>query len=85
MNLRERVRVRLARHENWFTLLWYLHLVKNEKPEGMGMTPKQAQALHDERRAADPEHDVISCWCCCWDCNFEQDEEGNVTVGPDAS
>lgn len=33
MNIRERVRVRLARHENLFTLLWYLHLVRNVCPE----------------------------------------------------
>jgi hypothetical protein len=32
MNLRERIRVRLARHENLFTLLWYLRLVRNEAP-----------------------------------------------------
>ena len=32
MTLRERVRTRLARHENLFALLWYLHLVRNEPP-----------------------------------------------------
>lgn len=50
MNLRERVRVRLARHENLFTAMWYLHLVRNEKPDGWEkeMTPEQARALHDE-------------------------------------
>jgi hypothetical protein len=30
--MRKRIRARLARHENLFTLLWYLHLVKNEDP-----------------------------------------------------
>jgi hypothetical protein len=30
--LRERVRLRLARHENLYTFLWYLHLAKNEDP-----------------------------------------------------
>jgi hypothetical protein len=34
MTIRERIRVRLAtRHENLFTFLWYLHLVKNEPPQ----------------------------------------------------
>jgi hypothetical protein len=33
MTRRERVRVWLARHENLFTFLWYLHLVKNEPPK----------------------------------------------------
>lgn len=32
MRLRHRIRVRLARHENLFTFLWYLHLVRNEDP-----------------------------------------------------
>jgi hypothetical protein len=30
---RERVRARLARHEDLFTFLWYLHLVRNERPQ----------------------------------------------------
>ena len=30
--MRRRVRAWLAQHENWFTLLWYLHLVRNERP-----------------------------------------------------
>ncbi len=34
MTLRECIRARLARHENLFTALWYLHLVRNEEPEG---------------------------------------------------
>jgi len=34
MRLREWVRVRLARHENLFAALWYLHLVRNEPPKG---------------------------------------------------
>jgi hypothetical protein len=32
--VRRRIRARLARHENIFTLLWYLHLVRNEDPRG---------------------------------------------------
>lgn len=48
------------------------------------MTPEQAQNLHDERHAADPGHDGGLCWCCCIHCDFEQDESGNVTAGPDA-
>jgi hypothetical protein len=50
------------------------------------MTPVQAQAIHEKRQAAEPDHDRVSCWCCCWTCDFEQgkhDEE--VTIGPDAS
>jgi hypothetical protein len=31
-DVRGRVRRRLARHENLFTLLWYLRLVRNEDP-----------------------------------------------------
>lgn len=45
------------------------------------MTPGQAQILHEARRSGDPDHDRVSCWCCCWDCDFEQDEAGNVTSG----
>lgn len=30
MSVRERVRARIAKHENLFTFLWYLHLVRNE-------------------------------------------------------
>ena len=33
MTIRERIRVRLARHESLFTLMWFLHLIKNEEPE----------------------------------------------------
>jgi hypothetical protein len=33
-SLRQRIRTRLARHENLFTFLWYLHLVRNEDPDG---------------------------------------------------
>lgn len=27
-----------------------------------------AQAEHDRRLAADPDHDRSSCVCCCFDC-----------------
>jgi hypothetical protein len=30
--VRERIRARLARHENLFALLWFAHLVRNEDP-----------------------------------------------------
>jgi hypothetical protein len=33
VRIRLRIRRRLARHENLFTFLWYLHLVKNEDPD----------------------------------------------------
>jgi hypothetical protein len=26
-----------------------------------------------------PPHDLVWCWCCCWSCEFDQDEKGNVT------
>lgn len=40
-------------------------------------TPDEAQALHDQRRR-DPEHDQISCWCCCLHCDFDAiDAKGN--------
>jgi hypothetical protein len=35
------------------------------------VTSPQARDLHDQARAADAEHDQISCWCCCWDCDFD--------------
>lgn len=31
----------------------------------------EAQRIHDEAQAADPEHDRVGCWCCCWDCDFD--------------
>jgi hypothetical protein len=34
--VRRYLRAALARHENLFALLWYLHLVRNQDP---GMTP----------------------------------------------
>ena len=49
MNLRERIRMRIAKHENWFAFLWYLHLVKNEDPrrkEDRGDTEGELQCLH---------------------------------------
>jgi hypothetical protein len=33
-----------------------------------------AQRLHDRRRAADPGHDRVGCWCCCLDCGFDVEE-----------
>lgn len=36
-------------------------------------TENEAQALHDQRKASDPEHDRCSCWCCCLDCDFDYD------------
>lgn len=30
-----------------------------------------AQSIHDEAREADPEHDQVTCWCCCIDCDFD--------------
>lgn len=35
------------------------------------MNPQQAQALHDKRQRDDPDHDKVSCWCCCLDCDFD--------------
>lgn len=35
------------------------------------MTPDEAQALHELRQAADPDHDRVGCWCCCQDCDFD--------------
>lgn len=31
----------------------------------------EAQCIHDKAQAADPEHDRVGCWCCCWDCDFD--------------
>lgn len=45
MNLREHIRVRLAKHENLFTLLWYMHLVRNENPKVQLMNEKMYTAI----------------------------------------
>lgn len=37
----------------------------------MMITEQQAQALHDQRRTDDSEHDRCGCWCCCTDCDFD--------------
>lgn len=42
--------------------------------------PEHAQRLHDERRARDPDHDRVSCWCCCLDCNFDVERLLKVKV-----
>jgi hypothetical protein len=35
-------------------------------------TVDDAQALHDQLRAENPDdHDQVSCWCCCLDCDFD--------------
>ena len=39
MSIRERIRVRIAKHENLFAFMWYLHLVKNEPPQERGIFP----------------------------------------------
>jgi hypothetical protein len=37
------------------------------------ITETEAQAIHDQRLAADLDHDRISCWCCCTDCEDFED------------
>jgi hypothetical protein len=39
------------------------------------MTDDEAQALHDLRKKIHGEnHDSVSCWCCCLDCDFKVTE-----------
>ena len=35
------------------------------------VTSPRAQEIHSEAWEADPDHDRISCWCCCLDCDFD--------------
>jgi hypothetical protein len=35
------------------------------------LNARQAQELHDRRAGEDQDHDPSTCWCCCWDCNFD--------------
>jgi hypothetical protein len=35
---------------------------------------EQLQTRHNEWRDADPNHDISSCWCCCWSCDPRLDE-----------
>jgi hypothetical protein len=32
---------------------------------------EEAQQIHDLARDTDSQHDQISCWCCCFDCEFD--------------
>jgi hypothetical protein len=32
---------------------------------------EEAQEIHLLARGTDPDHDPISCWCCCMDCDFD--------------
>lgn len=34
-------------------------------------TSPQARDIHAHARAAEPDHDQIGRWCCCWDCDFD--------------
>lgn len=38
------------------------------------MKSSEAQALHVQRQAVDPDHDRCGCWCCCIDCDFDWDQ-----------
>jgi hypothetical protein len=52
------------------------------------MTDNEAQALHDLRKKIHGEnHDSVSCWCCCLDCDFkttyiETDGERVTIIAP---
>ena len=37
------------------------------------VTPAVRQIVHEKAQRADPEHDLCSCYCCCWTCD-EEDE-----------
>ena len=41
--------------------------------QGRGdVTSPQARDIHADALADDPEHhDIVSCWCCCLDCDFD--------------
>lgn len=34
------------------------------------VTSQQARDIHAAAMDADGRHDVVSCWCCCLDCDF---------------
>lgn len=34
------------------------------------MTSEEAMQVHALAAASDPNHDQISCWCCCMDCKL---------------
>jgi hypothetical protein len=29
------------------------------------------QQIHENRQQLDPDHDKVSCWCCCFDCEAD--------------
>lgn len=33
-----------------------------------------AQSLHELAQLTLPEHDTVTCWCCCLDCDFNYQE-----------
>lgn len=35
---------------------------------------KRRQQIHEGRVRTDLDHDLSSCWCCCWDCVGDDDE-----------
>lgn len=39
--------------------------------ERKDITSPEAKDIHDAARAADPDHDMGGCWCCCLDCVFD--------------
>lgn len=41
--------------------------------EELVLTDDEAQALHERRQIEGPEDHYGSCWCCCWDCDFDFD------------
>jgi hypothetical protein len=46
------------------------------------VTPQYAQGLHEAAQRTDPGHDLVSCWCCCPDCCFAEDENGDIRRDP---
>lgn len=41
------------------------------------ITEEEAQEIHDLARFTDPMHDDVPCWCCCLDCDFDEDGEAS--------
>jgi len=34
----------------------------------------EKQDVHEQRQRDEPDHDRVSCWCCCWSCDPEENE-----------
>lgn len=44
------------------------------------LTPEKAQGIHDFKRITNKDHDQVSCWCCCWDCEFDDERRFRIVT-----